>query len=70
MVEIKTTLDSRSSSNFVIEGATNDDYNTLCSALYDIISKALCCGFNPEELREALKYAKMPIYLEERRKRV
>lgn len=68
MVEIKTTLDSRFSSNFVIEGKTDDDYETLCSALYDIVGKAIAQGFDLAKIKKALLYAKMPIYLEERRK--
>ena len=68
MFKIVTNFKGRAFGDFVIEGTTNDDYNTLCSALYDIISNALRCGFNPEELREALKYAKMPIYLREKEK--
>ena len=65
MVEIKTTLDSRFSSNFVIEATSDDDYETLCSALYDIVGKAISQGFDLAKIKEALSYAKMPIYLEE-----
>lgn len=70
MVEIKTILDSRFSSNFVIEGKTDDDCETLCSALYDIVGKAIAQGFEPDKIKAALSYAETPIMLKEKREQV
>lgn len=65
MITIITNYDNRFIGDFVIEGTSPDDYETLCSALYDIVGKAISEGFDLAKIREALSYAQKPIYLEE-----
>ena len=68
MIRITVNKDNYIFGDFVIEGISDDDYGTLCSALFDIVGNALLQGFDPNKIKWALSYAETPIMLKEKRK--
>ena len=67
MIRITVNKDNYIFGDFVIEGISDDDYGTLCSALFDIVGNALLQGFDPNKIKWALSYAETPIKLKEKR---
>ena len=68
MIRITVNKDNYIFGDFLIEGISDDDYGTLCSALFDIVGNALLQGFEPDKIKDALRYAETPIMLKEKRK--
>lgn len=68
MIRITVNKDNYIFGDFVIDGISDDDYSTLCSALFDIVGNALLQGFEPGKIKRALSYAETPIMLKEKRK--
>lgn len=68
MIRITVNKDNYIFGDFVIDGISDDDYSTLCSALFDIVGNALLQGFEPDKIKRALSYAETPIMLKEKRK--
>ena len=67
MIRIAVNKDNYIFGDFLIEGISDDDYGTLCSALFDIVGNALLQGFDTNKIKEALRYAETPIILKEKR---
>lgn len=70
MIRIAVNKDNYFLGDFLIEGVSDDDYETLCSALFDIVGNALLQGFDPNKIKEALRYAETPIMFKEKREQV
>ena len=66
MIRIAVNKDNYFLGDFLIEGISDDDYGTLCSALFDIVGNALLQGFDPNKIKEALRYAETPIMFKEK----